>query len=780
MHRLTFSIATLLAAGCSCGTDPLVDRDVGPDVATADAPRDDTPRDGGPDAGSCRTESPTPPTDPLAGDWVARFANPGVGGGLPNVEAFALGAGDVVYIGGKFSTAGYAPALNVASWDATGGWHALGTGLPGSVRSLATAPDGSLWAAHGTADDATPNRLSRWDGATWTEVATSEGPIQTITFVGDVLYAGGSFTRIGGLDTYALARFDGTTWSGWSGLRLNEGEAIEAISATGPDDVCVGGSFTTLRSIDARQAACWDGAAWHARSLPLEGYVYVLARDPADGTLVAGGEFMLDTSGTTGGSVARWRGDRWELVGGGVMSELGPGTTRRVRGIGFVDGEMFVAGAFTHVDPADPRAAHGVARWDGTRWDDLGGVFAEVGFILPSDLVWGLGVGTDGSLYLGGFFTRADSVRVGHVVRWDGTYFSALGTPGERYHGGVSGRVNALAREGTCAIYVGGDFDYAGDVRANNVARLTAEGYEALGEGVQGRIATLAVTDDGAVVAGGDFVPWTGADFRNIAIWDGVRWDGLGAGFEGVVWDVAVERPAIDEPSVIYAAGSMTTSGSTVVHGIARWSGGAWEDLGAGLLGHPLEFDPTMRTPPTLYEVVVDAETGDVIVAGNFASIGVGPDAITANNIARWDGARWHAYGPGLGGPDSSVLGLAFLEGDLVAVGSFALASSPVRAARWDGSAWTALGTGGPTTTSLVAVEPVGSGLFVGGLIEVDGTARHVAFFDGSTWSLLPDGGVSDLVETLSSTDEGLYVGGFFDRAGTIPSVGLALLGYED
>ena len=54
-----------------------------------------------------------------------------------------------------------------------------------------------------------------------------------------------------------------------------------------------------------------------------------------------------------------------------------------------------------------------------------------------------------------GRFTRAGSLRVAHVVRWDGAYFSALRTPGERYEG-VGGSVTALAREGTCGIYVGG------------------------------------------------------------------------------------------------------------------------------------------------------------------------------------------------------------------------------------------------------------------------------------------------------------------------------------
>jgi hypothetical protein len=178
--------------------------------------------------------------------------------------------------------------------------------------------------------------------------------------------------------------------------------------------------------------------------------------------------------------------------------------------------------------------------------------------------------------------------------------------------------------------------------------------------------------------------------------------------------------------------------------------------------------------------VVIDPETGDVIVAGNFAAIGEGAEAVDANNVARWDGTRWHAYGGGIGGLFGSVLSLAFFEGDLVAVGGFDLAGSPMPAARWDGTAWVALASTGPDAISLAAAEPVGGGLFVGGVFDVDGEPAHVAYFDGTAWSPLRGGGTSDLVEALVTTEEGLYVGGTFDRAGTVASVGVALFGYED
>lgn len=783
------TLAALLGAGCNDGP-VLVDRDGGSDAPLADGGADAGRGDAGPplvDGGlGCADRDPTPPTDPTVGTWEERFGNPGVGGDLPNVEAFAFGADGLVYVGGDFTAAGYTPAANVAAWDGALGWRALGAGVPGRVASLAIDADGRLWAAHAVDPEYDATRISRWDGAAWTEVAQSTGGIRHLEITGTTLYAVGEFTRIGGVDLNSVAMFDGTTWSGFAGLAPDGW--VYAVSATSTSDVCIGGAFSTLGDFGAgpvasRHAACWDGTAWQPRPTPAEFYIgiYTLERDPRDGSLVAGGNFMLDDLGTNGGSLARWVTDHWELIGGGVMSEFGPGSTKEVRGIAFSGGDLFVGGGFDLVNTADPIRAHAVARFDGTSWSDLGGVFAEVGFGLDQNNVYAVAAGPDGSVYFGGLFTRADSLRVAHVVRWDGTYWSALRTPGERYEG-VGGSVYALAREGTCATYVGGTFEYAGEVRANNIARFTPTGgYEALGQGLAGGVTDIAVGANGLVYAAGDFVDVeTGSSFRNIAAWDGARWRGLGDGFDSGVWGVAVDDPATpDGTPLVYAAGTMAASGSTPITRFGLWDGTTWTDLGAGIEGYPLEFDPTMTSETILYDVIVDPETHDVIVSGSFRAIGVGDARVETQNIARWDGERFHAYGTGLGGLFGSVLTVTLWNGDLVAGGAFEVDGASTRVARWNGTAWEALGGDGLDAISVAALEPVGSALFAGGVFNIGERSTHVAVFDGTSWSPLGNS-VSDLVEALVSTEEGLYVGGTFDRAGIAASVGLGLWRYED
>ncbi|WP_157068855.1 hypothetical protein [Sandaracinus amylolyticus] len=787
------SIAVALSA---CGSDPvLTDRDggagdasIGDAEVVVDGGRGDAgppPVDGGP---ACATRDPEFPEDPTAGAWRQGYGNPGVGGDLPNVNSIGFAADGTVYIGGEFTTAGYQAARNIAAWDGATGWRPMGEGLSGRVRSIAVASDGRVFAAYAGNDDWEARRIASWDGTAWTDLAATDDPeldssgfplendaIEEIAFVGDTLFAVGSFDTIEGVEAHGVARLDGTTWSGYAGLAPDR--TVEAISATSLTDVCIGGSFSTLGVVASRGAACWNGTAWQARPLPFEHYIgfYDLQRDPADGSLVGAGDFMLDDTGTNGGSIARWVGDRWELVGRGVMSVFGPGSTSGVRGVAFVPSGMYVGGAFRAIDAEEPRPVNAVARWRDGEWDDIGGVYAEVGFIGGDDNVYLVAGGPDGSVYFGGLFTRSDSVAVSHIVRYDGTYWSALRTPGEEYEG-VAGSVAALEREASCAIYVGGTFSYAGPIRANSIARYTRDGgYQALGQGVSGSVRAIESLGEGRIVAGGAFSDESGTVFRNVALWDGSQWRALGGSVDGEV--AALESVPMDSPDsreLIYVGGDFENAGEVPAEDFAMWDGEVWTAVGGGFTGHLDVWGE--ETGTSVRALLRDPATGDLIVAGDFRA--AGPDGLVVNNIARWDGEQWHAYGDGLGARSQVPNALTFWNGRLVAVGDFqSSGETTVRhVAAWNGTAWEAVGEltleGFP---HVIAVEAVGSALYVGGSMQFgEGQGTHVAVYDGTTWAPLSDG-ASDLVEALVGMDEGVYVGGTFDRTGTSPSVGLSL-----
>jgi hypothetical protein len=756
LARIAF---VLVLAGCGQRGPVLVDLDAGADggvdAGARDASVDGGPDDGGADGGTdggvlrCPLRQPMP-ADPTRGLWDTRFHLPGVGGTAPtDVTALALGLRGEVYIGGRFSHGGPVPARNVVRYSALEGFVALGDGLPFEVSALAVDPrDGTLWAA--TEDGAGGMAIHRFRDAAWSRVASVVGRVARLAIdAAGTLYAAGSFERIGGVDVPRLARFDGTTWSGVGGAPDNEVRAL----LLERDSLCIGGRFAQVGTVEARSVACWDGARWVGYSLPVESYsVEVLARD-ATGTLLAGGHFDLEPlDGDEGGSIARWTGTGWERLGGGLRGSAGPGY---VEGVVVVGSDVYVAGSFRQ---AGDVLAESVARWDGTRWHDLGGAFREVGVFLELRNVTQL-VRAGDRIYAGGLFTRVANRSASHVAYLDVSGWHPLIGPGQA-PAGVNGLVDALAARGDCGVYVGGRFEHVGAVAARNVARVTPLGAQALGDGLDGLVRALAVAPDGTVYAGGDF------GLGHVAAWDGERWSAVGGGVDGTIYALLVASDG-----TLYVGGSFvaTAAGNGFVN-VAAWDGERWSPLGDGVDG-------------PVY-ALLELPDGRIAVGGTFSLAG----GRMASHVAVWDGTEWASLGTGLptaGG--GGVRALTMYRGELVAGGTFTtLGDGAGRGiARWDGTLWRTLGGGLHRRESWAPVyvnglAAVGDVLFaVGDLaVEEGGIDVRAAAFDGAAWAPM-GAGLTDLAEAAIAAPDGLYLGGAFTSAGGVPAVGLARFRFE-
>jgi hypothetical protein len=154
-------------------------------------------------------------------DWVS--LNPGVQGTDGHVYAMAVDANGHVYVGGDFRVAGTVAANHIAKWDGST-WSALGSGVDGEVRALATiGTDVYVGGTFATAGGVTVNNIAKWDGSEWSHLGSGvEGPVPSrndashvmaLTVMGTDLYAGGSFTTAGGMPAANIARWDGTSWS---------------------------------------------------------------------------------------------------------------------------------------------------------------------------------------------------------------------------------------------------------------------------------------------------------------------------------------------------------------------------------------------------------------------------------------------------------------------------------------------------------------------------------------------------------------------------------------
>ena len=133
--------------------------------------------------------------------------------------------------------------------------------------------------------------------------------------------------------------------------------------------------------------------------------------------------------------------------------------------------------------------------------------------------------GTGSALYVGGNFNVAGDVfPVNSIAKWNGTSWAPLG-------GGLGGVVSAAPRaltgfdDGTGpALYAGGHFTFADGAPANHIAKWDGTAWAPLGSGMNDAVLALAVFDDGtgqALYAGGFFTMAGGAPANHVAKWDG-------------------------------------------------------------------------------------------------------------------------------------------------------------------------------------------------------------------------------------------------------------------
>ncbi len=280
------------------------------------------------------------------------------------VSRFDDGSGPTLVVGGLFSAAGGVPANGVATWDGST-WSALGDGVGGaearSVFCQVVFDDGSGSAVYFGGDFTTAgglpaNYIARWDGIHWSEIGggmaggTLIGVLDLEVFDdggGAALYAGGRFTRAGGISANFIAKWDGSRWSP-VGIGMNNWVYAMAVydDGSGPA-LCAAGSFTTAGGIAANRIAKWNGSEWSPLSSGLNSDAYALTvfDDGTGPALYAGGAFT-SAGGVLASRIAKWDGVSWTAMGSGIGDTLS--TVYTLTGVDDgTDPALFVGGDFT-------------------------------------------------------------------------------------------------------------------------------------------------------------------------------------------------------------------------------------------------------------------------------------------------------------------------------------------------------------------------------------------------------------------------------------------------
>lgn len=734
--------------------------------------------------------SPFLPSSPIGFDGVRAMVE------------FDDGSGPVLYAAGLIPDAGGVPTFGVARWD------------------------GELWSAVG-------DNLTGIGGG-WPECSSLE------VFddgTGPALYVGGLFesTTDGGRH---LAKWNGTEWEIVGGGTDEPVTSLQAVDLGGGPRLIVGGHFQNAGGQPHGYLTAWTGTAFEALPSTPNGPVHALGlHDDGSGTaLYVGGKF-LQIGSQTAWSIGRFDGTAWSTLGSGVsFSGASLRTVYALHSYDDGNGAALIAGGdFSQASGAP--GTFGIAQWRGGAWSAVASGVASAtasihGYSVRALEVWDAGQGPE--LYVGGSFEGGQlaSDPKGHVLRYAGSGWLPV-DPNVHGETPVVYALHAAAPGGAASsqLFVGGTFQALGVFgspqveRALSIASWDGQGWSVLGDGLEAAVVAMVTFDDGtgfgerlyftgargtllrwdggswtalssptiaaqifdlavfddgtgpAIFACGRFENLGGPTLNNIAKWNGVTWEPLGTGLTDSFGTWVIDANAMqvwDDGSgdALYVGGSFEQAGGMPATLIARWNGLVWTTVGQGIQPGSV-FSPA----EILAMTVTDTGQGESLYVGgaNLTSTG---DGTGIAQVARWDGANWHALGAGV---NANVDSLAAFGGELVAGGTFTEADSQPasRMAKWNGSTWSPLGSGTDGRVRSMQVADLGQGerLFVGGSFELAGgfPVTNLAQWDGVHWDPLAGGVIGTVsipeVFDMALLDDGaglgnsLYVGGSFTSA---------------
>jgi hypothetical protein len=317
------------------------------------------------------------------------------------------------------------------------------------------------------------------DSGIWTNIGTiNTNPTLAFVPTGSTLYAGGSFTTVGGVSAARIAKWNGTAWSA---LGSGMNGTVRAITTNG-SNVYAGGDFTTAGGTTVNRTAVWNGTSWASMNgNGADNTVYALAY--SNNVLYVGGSFVRGGSTTVNGMAKVTGGTTWSLLG----SNGATGGTATVYALSFASNgtTLYAGGNFTAMGGV---SAKDIARWDGSAWHSLSSGM--------NNSVTAVDVDSSGNVYAGGAFTTAGGVSAPYIAKWNGSAWSALGA-------GVNGSVSSIFIDSNNHVYVGGAFTTAGGTTVNHIAMWDGSTWHSLGVGTSSTVDAIAVDSSGNPYAGG-------------------------------------------------------------------------------------------------------------------------------------------------------------------------------------------------------------------------------------------------------------------------------------
>ena len=373
----------------------------------------------------------------------------------------------------------------------------------------------------------------------------------------------------------------------------------------------------------------------------------------------------LAVSLATGTPAAATERGSWDHVGnGGAVGT--PSLNAIVSVLHKVGTELYAGGSFTNAS-GDPNADR-IAKWDGIAWRALGTKPLDSGAVLAI-------AHYGGKIYVGGNFQNAGgNPDADNLAVFDGTNWAPFCASAGHVGSVVSLQVNALQVIGS-TLYVGGDFqngtglakaDYL--LACDLVTGAPRATVDTDGD-FTGAVYALTADSNGVLYAGGTFTNLDGdlaAD--HIAAYDGT-WHAVGGGI-----DTFVRALTAKGTNVYVGTDKVNVAGIAKADHVVKWDGSAWQALGGNTAGTDGWF------PTTTYIYSLAASGSLLFAAGSFQNAN---GQTAADNVAWFDGRRWHPLGSN-GAGDGPWVGegraLEAVNGLVYAGGNFTSAGGDINA----------------------------------------------------------------------------------------------------
>lgn len=510
------------------------------------------------------------------------------------------------------------------------------------------------------------------------------------------------------------------------------------------EHVVLGGRFTLFGDLAAAHVVRWDPVTGSRTRLG-EGFdreVRALQVLP-NGDLVAAGDFTASGSAAMLG-IARWNGTAWESLGGGLGA--------RIVALGLANGDLV----------ADTDTVSPLQRWDGSQWAPLGS-----SVLVAAGTTTTLG---NGDLVLGGdLFGPSGTL---HLLRWSGSAWQGIGDPDDT--------VLALCKMPNGDLVAAGEFSSIGGTPIAGLGRWNGTAWSEI-PGAPGAVRVLHGLPNGDLLVGGDFAAAGGVATGGLARWSGGAWSSLMPASSPRPVDALAPLPGGD----MLVCGAFETAQAQPIRSVARLTSAGLQPLFAGSPARTLR-DADLLPNGSLVAIgtfdfsgalqeFVAVRTGSTwspigtALAGTGQRLEVLPDgsivAKVGSDLMRFDGIGWTTISLNGGIQDFAAL----TNGELIAVGTAVPLSngSTSRLARYDGSAWTAVP---PPPGFLGNILPLPIAATADGGFVVPGYAssgstltRRFWRRNGGSWSTFDHPGTTPNLTVVKELRDGsLVVGGSF------------------